>query len=361
MAHLLPTLILGAALTQAATIAPTPATPAAPLANAPTETPAPTSPAADKPAPAAPSNDDLANWRQLAAQGAWDDLYLATAAASPERHSATARAEISALLLKGAAASESDRVIALSLAETALRFEESAEALTLAATHALALGDQATASQHLERALARRPDDARIKLLRAHLARAQRDWTTAERLYSEISAQSPEHAEAQAALQSLATDRAADEERAAEGARRDLLRRRVEAEAMVAAMPVSEFDLCRTHTVAACEAIAACKQISANCSLLVDTCPASRLDSGMPRDRLNACAEALAKIDCATRQQALATLTGDTCRGLKLRSDKRLLPEGADSADAPKDSLSGAGHHGGDLRRILQEAARQGF
>ena len=358
MAHLIPSLLIGAALAQAPTPAPTPVTTAPATTNATPATLAPPSPAADKPAPSAPSGDDLANWRQLAAQNAWDDLYLATAAANPERYPTNARAEAAKLLLKGAAAAETDRVIALSLAETALRFEENDEALTLAATHALALGDQATASQHLERALARRPDDARLKLLRAHLARAQRDWTTAERLYSEITAQSPEHAEAQAALQSLATDRAADENRAAEGARRDLLRRRVEAEAMVAAMPVSEFDLCRTHTVAACEAIASCKQISANCSLLVDTCPASRLDSGMPRQRLNACAEALAKIDCATRQQALATLTGDTCRGLKLRSDKRLLPEGSDSADDQKDSLSGPGHNGGDLRRILQEAAR---
>ena len=294
--------------------------------------------------------------RRLAANGSWDELYLSTASVQPERYPVAERVEVAKLLLLGANAPGLDQVLALSLAEIALRFEESDAALDRAAALALALGDQGAATQYLDQALARRPNDDRLKLQRAHLARAQRDWAMAGHLYAGISAASPEHASAQQALAQLAIDRADDEARAVEGARRDLLRRRVEVEAMAAALPVSHFELCRAHTIAACEAMAACKKLAVNCALLIDSCPSARTDSGLPRAELAACSETLSKIGCEAREAALAELSGNLCRGLNLRTEKRLLPEGTDGEDAAVDERAGPRTApSGDFKRLLEQ------
>lgn len=341
MAHALPCWLLITALA-----VPSDATHPAPASEA--------SPATDGQPPSARAPAALDDLRRLAAGESWDELYLSTAPLQPERYPAAERSEVARLLLLGANAPGVDQVLALSLAEVSLRFDPSDAALARAAALALALGDQGAAIEYLDRALLRRPEDDRLKLQRAHLARAQRDWTTAERLYAAIGAQSPEHASARQALEQLAIERAADEARAVEAARRDLLRRRVEAEAMAAALPVSGFEVCRAHTVAACEAIATCRKLTVNCSLLIDACPPDRADSGLPRAELAACAEALSKVECDAREAAIARLANSTCRGLGLRTERRLLPEGAEE-DAGERRGRQAVPSGG-LQRLLEQA-----
>ncbi len=302
---------------------------------------------------AAPA-DALGAVRRSAASGSWEEFYLALATADPARCAPSARAEIARLSLSGASAPGVDRVLALALAEISLRFEQSAAALSRAAELALDLGEQGAARQYLDMALAHLPGDDRLRLLRAHLARAERDWATAERLYASIGAASPERAAAQQALDQIASAQAEEEAQAIEAARRDLLRRRAEAEQMAAALPVSDFELCRAHTIAACEAIATCRQLAVNCALLIDSCPASRTDSGLPRAQLPACAEVLSKIDCASREAAIARLSSGTCRGLGLRTERRLLPEGAEDRAADRRAPPGA-VPSGDVRRLLEQ------
>ncbi|MDR0966913.1 MAG: hypothetical protein LBM75_10540 [Myxococcales bacterium] len=302
----------------------------------------------------------LEDLRALAANKSWDELYLSVAAADPARFDSAVRGELARLLLTGAHADDLDRILALSLAERSLQFEESDAGLLRASDLALAIGDQPSAIRSLERAMARRPTDDRLRLRRAQIARAQRDWDKAEALYSAVAAASDSFAAAQQGLTQLKAEREQDEAMGAEAAQRDLMRRRERAEKMIEALPVTNFELCRAHTIAACEAIATCKKLTANCSLLLDSCPDSRAESGLARKELPICANTLATIECDAREMVIGRLSGNVCRGLSLRTERRLLPEDSQKTPVTDDSKGEKGQTQGEIQRLIQQVGGNG-
>src|SRR3712207_4426253 len=77
--------------------------------------------------------------QKLAAQRAWEDLYLAYSSADPKGYEAPQRRTIASSLLKGCEALVgSDAVMAYSLGERAVAFEETAAGLRCLARSALA-------------------------------------------------------------------------------------------------------------------------------------------------------------------------------------------------------------------------------
>lgn len=291
---------------------------------------------------------------QFVADKAWDELYLATAAAIPARFDSKTRGAFAQLLLVGANAEGVDHVLALALAEKSLQFEEKDEGLLRASDLALTIGDQPAALQYLEKAMARRPTDDRLRMRRAGIACLQRDWVMAERLYTAITKASPEYASAQQALERFQSERAKDESMAIEGAQRDLERRRERAEKMAEDLPVTDFEICRAHTLAACESLATCKKLTANCSVLLDSCPDSRTESGLPRKELSVCADTLMTIECEARESVIGRLSNNVCRGLNLRTEHNLLPEDSVRTPEPQKGKAPGGSQV-NLQRFIQQ------
>lgn len=304
---------------------------------------------------------NFAELKSLAAARAADDFYLKSSGISPDALDAASRKELAALTLAVAQAPETDRVIAFELAERALRLEESLPALLLSADLAAVLGESSAAAAHLDRAQALAPQDESVTLRRAALALHLRDWDTAEKLYGSIPASSPLSDQAKAGLENVKQSRQASDAEAVERAHRDLLRRMAAADAMIDSMPVSRFDLCRAHTLAACEAVAACKKTEVNCAFLLDSCPMSDEPVALERPRLGDCAAALSAVPCEDKEKAVSRLSAGVCNGLELRTSRNLLPE--ESTPAPKSdqdkksapSLDGVGVSPQDVDRVIRQ------
>ena len=343
---------------------------ASPTKAAPPDEPAP----AAASAPAAPASSpvvvtqsapngkaDMASLRSLAAAHAADDFYLQSSGIAPDSLDAAVRKELAALTLSVAQAPETDRVIAFELAERSVRLHETLPALLLAADLAAVLGESSVAASRLERAQALAPKDESVTLRRAALAVHLRDFENAEKLYASIPASSPLAEQAKAGLENVAKSRQANDDEAVERAHRDLLRRMAATDAMIDSMPVSQFDLCRAHTLAACEAVAACKKAEVNCSFLLDSCPMSDELVALARPRLGDCAASLSVIPCEEKEKGVQRLASDVCKGLQLRTSRNLLPE--ESTSAPKSdqekkgppSLDGVGLNPQDVDRVIRQ------
>jgi hypothetical protein len=136
--------------------------------------------AADAPPAEAASN--------LAATKSWDDLYLKFSAAKPDGYSAADRGRIAKALLLGAHGMEStDGVIAVSLAERAVAFEESVEALTYAGELNQKIDQNGQAAKWFERAVAVDAHADRAHLLRAELALRENEPAVANQHLQAIS------------------------------------------------------------------------------------------------------------------------------------------------------------------------------
>ena len=292
-----------------------------------------------------PSADKAAQVIQsLSDKGDVDELYMTASALAPKSKSLSAsdRAAIGRVLLSQARSHASDAALSFGLSELSLRFAEGVEAHSQAAVAALALGELSIAYQHLDSAQKNAPTDDALKLKRAQVAAAAHDWEGAAKAYKSIPAKSPRYAEAQAGLTELAAEEKRADEAAAERAHRDLLRRVEAADDMIDAMPVSEFDLCRAHTLATCEAILACRKVQANCTFLLESCPHSTRPVEMKRPELARCAAALSALTCDKLEAAIPKVSQDVCRGLLMRTTKALVPEEGE----PQKEKNGQGAEG---------------
>ena len=202
----------------------------------------------------------------------------------------------------------------------------------------------------------------RRKNIKLPLALHLRDWETAQTLYASIPASSPLAAQAKAGLAEVEKARRAnDDDEAVERAHRDLLKRMAATDAMIDAMPVSRFDLCRAHTLAACEALAACKKTEPNCAYLLNDCPMSEEPVSLKRTQLGECAEILSTLPCEGKEREIAKLASSVCKGIQLRTSRQLLPEGANSADKARQenknspSLDGVGINPQDVDRVIRQ------
>lgn len=125
--------------------------------------------------PAYASPPTAAEATALASARSWDDLYLKFSAVDPAPFSRTDRAQVAAALLAGARAMADDAVLATSLAERALAFAESTEALLLAAEGNRRLQQFGQSEKWLDRALVLEPKSAPAHLARAALALQEND------------------------------------------------------------------------------------------------------------------------------------------------------------------------------------------
>lgn len=108
--------------------------------------------------------------RQLAESKKWDDLYLAFSSVRPDGYPAADRQTIGAALLDGARGLAGvDPVMAVSLAERAVVFHESVDALIAAAQLEEKVEQRGQAAKFLDRAVALDPKSGAARVARAEL------------------------------------------------------------------------------------------------------------------------------------------------------------------------------------------------
>ncbi len=153
--------------------------------------------------------------RELAKERAWEELYLAFAAAAPEGYDGKARAELSQLLARGAAALEkSDAVMAFSLAERAAAFEASPESLLLWARTARATDQRGTAEEALRRGVTKFEGHAGLLLELGRLHLDEKDHAAAAEVLSKVPAKAKESPEARRLLERARAEVAREREAA---------------------------------------------------------------------------------------------------------------------------------------------------
>ncbi|MCY1081333.1 peptidase MA family metallohydrolase [Archangium lansingense] len=162
--------------------------------------------------------------QKLAAQRAWEDLYLAWSAVDPKGYSQPDRRTISASLNKGCEAlASSDAVMAYSLGERAALFDETAPALRCLARTALTTDQRGTAEDALRRGLEHFPKDGHFGLELGRLLLEDKDPQGALAALGKVPPRSPEAAKAKALMQKARA--ASSEENAARAQARAIERR----------------------------------------------------------------------------------------------------------------------------------------
>jgi hypothetical protein len=140
--------------------------------------------------------------QELAASGAWEELYLGFSAADPKGYPPAQRRAIAGPLLKGCEAlATSDAVMAYSLAERSAAFDETAGALKCLARTALGTEQRGSAEEALRRGLKRFPKDGHFGLELGRLLLDDQDAPGAALALSKVPAKAPESAEAKLLLQ----------------------------------------------------------------------------------------------------------------------------------------------------------------
>jgi hypothetical protein len=141
--------------------------------------------------------------QQLASKGEWEELYLAYSAADPSGYAAPQRKSIAGPLLKGCEAlAASDAVMAYSLGERSVAFEETAGGLKCLARTALATDQRATAEEALRKGLERfGSKDGHFGLELGRLLLADKDAAGAIAALSKVPPKAREAAEAKQLLQ----------------------------------------------------------------------------------------------------------------------------------------------------------------
>ncbi|MBX5484263.1 MAG: hypothetical protein IRZ16_20760 [Myxococcaceae bacterium] len=139
--------------------------------------------------------------QSLAKSGAWEELYLAFSAADPGAYDASDRRTIARDLLLGARALESsDAVLAFSLAERAVAFDQTEAGLLLLARTAEKTQQGGAAEQALTRGLERFPHNGTFALELGRKLLSENDPVGAIRALERVPPKSKQAAEAKALL-----------------------------------------------------------------------------------------------------------------------------------------------------------------
>lgn len=140
--------------------------------------------------------------KKLAAQKAWEELYLAYSSADPKGYPQPQRRTIAASLLKGCEAlAASDAVMAYSLGERAVAFDETAPGLRCLARSALASDQRGSAEATLRQGLERFPKDGHFGLELGRILVEDKDPKGALAVLGRVPPRSPEAARARALMQ----------------------------------------------------------------------------------------------------------------------------------------------------------------
>ncbi|RKH05100.1 hypothetical protein D7X74_34865 [Corallococcus sp. CA047B] len=140
--------------------------------------------------------------KELAAQKQWEELYLAFAAASPSDYPEAQRPGVAAPLLKGCEALlAEDAVMAYSLGERAVAFQETSGALRCLAKSALKTDQRASAEEALRKGLEQFPKDGAFGLELGRLLLQDEDTTAAIATLERVPAKTKEAKEARKLIQ----------------------------------------------------------------------------------------------------------------------------------------------------------------
>jgi Peptidase MA superfamily len=140
--------------------------------------------------------------QQLAKSKAWEDLYLAYSAADPSGYPDADRKAIAGPLLKGCEAlAGNDAVMAYSLGERSVAFEESAAGLRCLARAALATDQRSAAEEALRKGLERFPNEGAFGLELGKMLLEDSDGPAAIGVLEKVPPRSPQAAEAKKLLQ----------------------------------------------------------------------------------------------------------------------------------------------------------------
>jgi hypothetical protein len=140
--------------------------------------------------------------QQLAKDKAWEELYLAYSAADPKGYADPQRKAIAGPLLKGCEALvANDAVMAYSLAERSVAFEETAGGLRCLARSALGSDQRGAAEEALRKGLERFPKDGAFGLELGKLLLEDKDGPGAVAALSKVPPKGPQAAEAKKLLQ----------------------------------------------------------------------------------------------------------------------------------------------------------------
>ncbi|WNG22427.1 tetratricopeptide repeat protein [Cystobacter fuscus] len=152
--------------------------------------------------------------QKLAAQGNWDELYLAWAAVKPKTHSPAERRTIATALLQGCETlAGSDAVMAYSLAERAVNFLETVRGLRCLVRTALVTDQRGAAEEALRQGLEHFPKQGYFGLELGRLLLEDKDAEGALAVLRRVPSRAPEAPQAQALMQKALA--AANEENAA--------------------------------------------------------------------------------------------------------------------------------------------------
>ncbi|NBD11434.1 MULTISPECIES: hypothetical protein [Corallococcus] len=158
--------------------------------------------------------------KELAAQKQWEELYLAFAAADPAGYPEAQRPSVAGPLLKGCEALlAEDAVMAYSLGERAVAFQETAGGLRCLARSALKTDQRASAEEALKKGLEQFPKDGAFALELGKLQLQDADSAGALATLERVPAKSKEAAEARKLMQ-LARAKVSEEDTARREAER---------------------------------------------------------------------------------------------------------------------------------------------
>ncbi|RKG99556.1 peptidase MA family metallohydrolase [Corallococcus carmarthensis] len=140
--------------------------------------------------------------KELAAHKEWEELYLAFAAADPSAYPEEQRPSVAAPLLKGCEALlAEDAVMAYSLGERAVAFQETAGGLRCLARSALKTDQRASAEEALKKGLEHFPKDGAFALELGRLQLQDKDSAGALATLEKVPPKSKEGAEARKLMQ----------------------------------------------------------------------------------------------------------------------------------------------------------------
>jgi hypothetical protein len=140
--------------------------------------------------------------QKLAARKAWEELYLAYSSVDAKGYAAPQRRAIAASLLEGCEAlAASDAVMAYSLGERAVAFDETAPGLRCLSRTALASAQRGSAEEALRKGLERFPKEGHFALELGRLLLEDKDPQGALAVLEKVPPRSPEAIKARALIQ----------------------------------------------------------------------------------------------------------------------------------------------------------------
>ena len=140
--------------------------------------------------------------QKLAAQKAWEELYLAYSSVDAKGYEPSQRRAIAASLLKGCEAlAASDAVMAYSLGERAVAFDETAPGLRCLSRTALASDQRGSAEEALRKGLERFPKEGHFALELGRILLEDKDPQGALAVLEKVPPRAPEATKARALMQ----------------------------------------------------------------------------------------------------------------------------------------------------------------